>query len=128
MGINLRRWSALLLLVILPATQLAQACEVRCGLSRISDSLVQQTHQQTTGSAYNQSAMTKVDATQPTNATNDAGDKCPMAALCDLAHLSVLPTIFFFGHINVLPTQSLVLMSERFTSTSFPPEHRPPAV
>ena len=58
---------------------------------------------------------------------SDADDVCPMAALCDFAHLTALPTALSFVSVAVAPTVGVAPSYVSFTSTSFPPAQRPPA-
>ena len=58
---------------------------------------------------------------------SDAHDVCPMAALCDFAHLTALPTVLPYDKVAIVPTVGVAPSYASFTSTSFPPAQRPPA-
>ena len=74
-----------------------------------------------------QSQQSMPDWDHPMSVASDADDVCPMAALCDFAHLTALPTALSFDSIAVAPTVGVAPSYASFTSTSFPPAQRPPA-
>ena len=119
MILSIRRWAVIVLLALLPATLLAQACELGCSLARMSArmhaSMSEQAHQ----------VMPNCDHEMPV--ASDADDVCPMAALCDFAHLTALPSVHSFDAVTAASTMGVQSSYASFTSTSFPPAQRPPA-
>ena len=115
MVIHIRRWAVILLLVILPATLFAQSCDLGCSLARMSAPMGEPSRQ------------SMPDCDREMSAAVDADDVCPMAALCDFAHLTALPTVLSFDGVVVAPTVGVAPSYASFTSTSFPPAQRPPA-
>ena len=61
------------------------------------------------------------------SAASDGDGVCPMAALCDFAHLTALLTVLSVNSGAIAPTVGVEPSRTRFTSTSFPPAQRPPA-
>ena len=114
MGINTRLWAVIVLLAVLPATLFAQGCDLGCSLARMSAPIGELSHQSMPDCDHSMSV-----------ASDD--DVCPMAALCDFAHLTALPTVLSCDSVVVLPTVGVPPSYASFTSTSFPPAQRPPA-
>ena len=115
MVIRIRRWAVIVLLAVLPATLFAQGCDLGCSLARMSAPMGEPSHQ------------SMPDCDHQVSVASDADDVCPMAALCDFAHLTALPTALSFDSIAVAPTAGVAPSYTSFTSTSFPPAQRPPA-
>ena len=115
MTLNIRRWAVILLLAVLPATLFAQSCDLGCSLARMSAPMGEPSHQ------------LMPDCDHPMSVPSDADDVCPMAALCDFAHLTALPTVLPFDKVAIVPTVGVAPSYASFTSTSFPPAQRPPA-
>ena len=115
MGIHIRRWAVIVLLAVLPATLFAQGCDLGCSLARMSAPMGAPSHQ------------SMPDYDHQVSVASDADDGCPMASLCDFAHLTALPTALSLGSVAVVPTVGVAPSYASFTSTSFPPARRPPA-
>ena len=115
MTLNIRRWSVILLLAVLPATLFAQGCDLGCSLARMSAPMGEPSHQ------------SMPDCDHSMSAANDGDGVCPMGALCDFAHLTALLTVLSFDSVVVAPTVGVAPSYANFTSTSFPPAQRPPA-
>ena len=115
MTLNIRRWSVILLLAVLPATLFAQSCDLGCSLARMSAAIGEPSHQ------------SMPDCDHSMSAASDGDGVCPMAALCDFAHLTALLTVLFVDSVAIAPTVGVEPSYTRFTSTYFPPARRPPA-
>ena len=115
MVIHIRRWAVIVLLAVLPATLFAQGCDLGCNLARMSAPMGESSHQ------------SMPDRDHLMSVASDADDGCPMAALCDFAHLTALPIVLSFDSVAVVPTVGVAHSHASFTSTSFPPAQRPPA-
>ncbi len=112
----LRRWAVIMLLVILPATLFAQACELGCTLAQMGASMIANADAEMAGCDHDKST------------SNDLKNVCPMAALCDFAHVSaLLPSVPVVDAAALISTTRVEPSCLSFTSTSFPPAQRPPA-
>ena len=111
-----RRWAIVVLLAVLPATLFAQACELGCSLARMS------------ALTSEHACQSKPECNHEMSVASDGDEICPMAALCDFAHLTALVPLLSLDSIATAPTDGVAPSYTSFTSTSFPPAQRPPAV
>ena len=74
-----------------------------------------------------QSHRSMPDCDHPTSVASAADDVCPMAALCDFAHLTALAPFLSVDSVAVAPSVGVAPSYIHFKSTSLPPVQRPPA-
>lgn len=115
MKLHVRRWAVILLLAVLPATLFAQACELGCYLARMNTPMTAEAQRPMSDGNHEMSVAAAGD------------DACPMAALCEFAHLTALSTVLSVASVVVAPTFGVEPSHADFSSTTFPPDQRPPA-